>query len=126
MGSKVKVKVLNGDVGPSVQPSHWRYRPYQKRIYSDGLIMFLEYSTATIDGRNDAPMRIRGTVWIEQDGTLGESHSRAINSPSDIGALLNGFRRGLRKLGLYGDHGVWDEDGRRLTIGSRPYIRSVK
>lgn len=118
----IKVDITNGDVGPTVLPNHWKYRPYQIRKYSDGLVVLLEYSTATINGRDEAPIRVRGTVWILADGLNGGSHGCRINNPSDMGALVRGFRNRLRKLGLYGDYGVWDEDGRRLGVDvHRPF-----
>ena len=92
----VRVERITGDVGPSVLPKHWNYRPFERREYSDGLVMVLEESPERV-----AVRRIVATVWIKADGMSGGWHRRVIRSPADIGALYAGFRRGLATLGLY-------------------------
>lgn len=119
----VRVDILNGDVGPTLLPRHYNYRPVQRRRYADGLTMFVEQSPAVWDAvRREWTCRTVATVFIEADGLNGGWHRRVIHSPADIGALYVGFRRGLRQLGLYP---LWDADGRRRAISDvRIPIRS--
>ena len=99
----VRVERITGDVGPSVLPKHWNYRPFERREYSDGLVIVLEESPE--HGISGVPIKgppvIKATVWIKADGMSGGWHRRVIRSPADIGALYAGFRRGLATLGLY-------------------------
>ena len=113
-----RVKIINGDLaGPTVQPKHWNYRPFQRREYGDGLVILVEATENGINGRPlpDGP-RVRATVWIQADGLNGGSASSVITCPSDIGGLLVRYRNGLRKLGLYGEHGVYRADGTRRKL----------
>lgn len=106
----VEVENCGPGVYPSVVSRRDGYRgftPIQRRTYADGLTMLVEES---IYGTRMA------TVWIERDGLNGGRHGRVVNSPSDIGALYCGFRRGLAKIGLYP---IFNADGSR-NLGNGP------
>lgn len=112
-----RVKIITGDIGPSVLPKHWNYRPFERREYSDGLVMHLESSPERVEDP-----KIIGTVWIAADGTSGGWHRRTISSPADIGALYAVFRRGLTAIGLYP---LWTEDGQRRRLGDVTVSESI-
>ena len=128
--NRARVTITNGDVGPSLLADRYGFRPFQRRDYSDGLTIILEYrATGEVDRDGFPVHRIIGTVFIRADGWSGGWHRRVINSPADIGALYACFRRGLVTLGLYSPDGrpgdaLWtvDDDGRpvRRTVGARP------
>jgi len=91
--------------------------PVERRDYADGLVMQLDRFPSG---------RVVGTVWIWADGLQGGCHRRAIDGPSDVGALVAGFRRGLSKLGLYdrGNGGLYSADGRSRRSISATVVRT--
>jgi hypothetical protein len=126
----VKCTITSGDVGPSLLADRYGFRPFQRRDYADGLTMIIEYREVVqtvaqesmfLPG-DDRLNQVVGTMFIRADGLNGGWHRRIINSPSDVGALLTIFRRGLVQLGIYP---LFDDAGHRRMVGyqhlSAPY-----
>lgn len=131
--NRPRVTITTGEVGPSLLDRRYGFRPYQRRDYSDGLVMILESretgETVEIDGRHYPAYQTVATVFIGADGWSGGWHRRMVNSPADIGALYASFRRGLVTLGLYAPDGrpgdaLWCDGPEgypvRRTVGAHP------
>ena len=110
---RINVMVRNDPPGVSTLPRHIGARPVQERQYADGLIVLVEELPSDI-----TVAQLVATVWIWADGMNGGWHRRYVNTPSDVGALVGGFRRGLAKLGLYDrrDGGLYWPEGTRRSI----------